>query len=207
MSDQPTRREQIQAPTPVTRRLVRYVVGFGVGAAVGMAPFLGNLEVPLFRALPSLFPSNMQEMFTPFAGFLVGLVVVAVQFYSEEWIEPGRLRRRFLALFVVLLGGLALFVVLYLLFVVRVETGRGVQPVLIGWTMEPECACVDEGLRDNASECIKRLSLDPAQIESCWGRRDLLLSGLLLTLGYLVLTGGFVGLVGLVVLQRPRAET
>lgn len=206
MSDQPTRREQIRAPTPVTRRLVRYVVGFGVGAVVGMAPFLGNLDVPLFRALPSLFPGNMQEMFTPFAGFLVGLVVVAVQFYSEERLDPARLRRRFLALFAVLLFGLLLFVALYLLFVVRVDTAHGVQPVLIGWEMDPECACVGAGLRNNASECIKRLSLDPTRIESCWGRRDLLLSGLLLTFGYLLLTGGFVGLVGLVVLQRPRRE-
>lgn len=205
MSDDDTPGRELRAPTPVTRRLVRYVVGFGVGSVVGMAPFLGSLEVPHFRALPTLFPANMQDLFAPFAGFLIGLVVVAVQFYSEERIPRAKVRRRFFLLFLLLLVGLLLFVVFYFLFVVRVPAlqGEKVVPMLIGWEMAPECECVEEGLRTRPIECIKKLSLDRARIEACWGRRSLLLSGLLLTVGYLLLTGGFVALVGLVVLQRP----
>jgi hypothetical protein len=190
------------APTGLARRFVRYVLGFAVGVGVGVAPFLGKLPVPGFEALLGLFPETLQRSMIPLSAFLMGLVAVAVQFYSGETLSRPGLRVRFFWSLATLLVGLLLLIVLYTLLVVRVpiEGGARSVPVVLALSRSASCTGCPPALSDG--ECIARLSLNPKAIESCWGSRPLALSRLALTLGYLVLTGGFGALIGLLLLQE-----
>ena len=196
-------REDPRPPTPLIRRLVRYVAGFGVGVGLGLAPFLGTIQVPGFEALLGLFPPELQRTLIPLSAFLMGLVAMAVQFYAGERIARSALRRRFRRALIALLVGLLLFVGLHTLFVKSLPTdgGAGSAVVTIGWQRLPSCGCPPT-LSD--AECVKSLSADPAAIESCWGSRQLGLARLSLTLAYLVLTGGFAALAGLLLLAEER---
>jgi hypothetical protein len=190
------------APTRLARRFVRYVLGFAVGVGVGVAPFLGKFPVPGFEALLGLFPETLQRSMIPLSAFLMGLVAVAVQFYSGEALTRPQLRQRFFWSVATLLVGLMLMIVLYTLLVVRVpiEGGARSVPVVLAWSRSAACIGCPPAMSDG--ECIVRLSLNPKAIESCWGTRPLALSRLALTLGYLVLTGGFGALIGLLLLQE-----
>ena len=181
-------------PTPVSRRLVRYVVGFGIGVGLGMAPFLGR--VPGMGSLLELFPEEMRRTLIPSSIFLMGLITVAVQFYSAESISRAALRRRFSIALIALLSGFFLFLGLYAGFV---ETS-GKVPVVLGTSRLPGCGCNAARLSD--SECVANLSYDPRAIDSCWGNRRLV--RLFLGISYLLLTGGFAALIGLLLLQEDR---
>lgn len=189
-------------PSALARRFVRYVAGFGVGVALGLAPFLGVVEVPGFSALLRLFPADLARSLIPLSAFLMGVVAVAVQFYSGERIAARAFRRRFFVTLVLLLVGFLLLVVLYALFVrdVPVAGGKSNLAFVIGWQRLPSCDC-DAELSD--LQCLKELSADPAAIGSCWGRQ-LVVGRLALTLGYLLVTGGFGALVGLLLLAEER---
>jgi len=189
-------------PSTLARRFVRYVSGFGVGVALGMAPFLGVVEVPGFEALLRLFPRELAHSLIPLSAFLMGVVAVAVQFYSGERIAATTLRRRFKRTLILLLVGFLLLVVLYTLFVrtVAVEGGARELAFTTGWQRLPSCGCPPQ-LTD--VECLKELSANPAATGSCWGRQ-LLVVRLSLTLAYLLVTGGFGALVGLLLLAEER---
>lgn len=189
-------------PSALARRFVRYVVGFGVGVAVGLAPFLGVLRVPGFEALVSLFPLDLRATVIPLSAFLMGVVAVAVQFFAGERIARTALRRRFRRGLVALLIGFLLLIVLYSLFVVRVAVDGGERSVAVavGWARLPACGCTAVGDAD----CVRALSLAPAAVESCWGSRQLRLVRLGLILSYLTVTGGFGALVGLLLLVEDR---
>ena len=188
-------------PTPIARRLVRYVVGFGIAVGVGMAPFLG--WIPGSGSLLQLFPPNMRGTLIPLSVFLMGIVAVAVQFYSAEAISRAALRRRFSFALAALLCGLFFFLGLYAVFVETVSISKGdvmkTTAVVTGTDPRtPACEC-PEKLSD--AECITSLSLNPVAIESCWGR-SLRLVRFSLSLSYLLLTGGFGAFVGLLILQE-----
>ncbi len=188
-------------PTPLARRLVRYVVGFGIAVGVGMAPFLGR--IPGSGSLQQLFPPDMRGTLIPLSVFLMGIVAVAVQFYSSESINRAVLRRRFSLALIALLFGLFVFLGLYTVFVETVPISKGdviktTAVVTGGDTRASSCGCARE--LSNA-ECVKSLSLDSAAIASCWGR-SLRLVRFSLSLSYLLLTGGFGALVGVLLLQE-----
>jgi hypothetical protein len=193
-------------PTPLARRLVRYVVGFGIGVGLGMAPFLG--KVPGMEALLQLFPANMHEMLLPLSVFLMGLVAVAVQFYSSESISRQALRRRFSIGLSCLLAGLALFLILYSTFVERFpyrQPNGEVQstPVILGFSRTAGCRCEP---RIVDAKCLEQLTLQPGAIESCWGSRPVRLVRLSFSFSYLLLTGGFAALIGLLLLQEQSRQ-
>src|SRR4051812_25046827 len=78
-----TREQQtFSPPTPLAKRFVRSVLGFGVGVGLGLAPFLGKLGVPGFSALLSLFPEALSAFLIPVSAFLMGMLAAVTQFYS-----------------------------------------------------------------------------------------------------------------------------
>src|SRR2546423_14676681 len=85
----------IRPPTPLARKLVRYIVGFGVGTSIGLAPYLGFVNVRLFRPLLSLIPDTIQDTVIPLSAALMGTVAVVIQWYSGEQVSRLWLHKQF----------------------------------------------------------------------------------------------------------------
>jgi len=71
-----------QAPAAV-RKWVTYVVAFSVSVAIGLAPLLGKLRVPLFSPMLDMIPTYFQDSLITLTSALMGLVAVVVQWFSE----------------------------------------------------------------------------------------------------------------------------
>lgn len=190
-------------PTALARRYVRYVVGFGVAVGVGLAPFLG--KVPGLDTLLSLFPQELRYSLIPFSAFLMGIVAVAIQFYSGEASGRTLLRKRFRASLIALLIGLAALVILYSSLVVLypILHGEKTLPIVISFSRTSTCGC--PAAISNLS-CLQKITPNPAKVEDCWGSGAIQRSRLLLSLSYLLVTGGFGGLIGLLLLQEEAKK-
>lgn len=189
-------------PTPLARRFVRYLVGFGVAVAVGSAPFLGTLGVPLFTALLDLFPVRLQDRFVALSPFVMGVVAVAVQFYAGERLGRRTLRRRFRITLILLAVAFVGLISIYTLMIEEVPilgNERSVRYV-IGFERLERCPCPTEW---SDARCLAD-SLDPTRIESCWSRGTVRTGELALTLVYLLTIGAFASLIGLLLLAEER---
>lgn len=198
-------------PTPLARRYVRYVLGFGVGVAVGLAPFLGTVDIPLFAPLRLLVPEKMRVPAVPLSAFLMGLVAVGVQFAAGERIARRRLRRWFVATFAAILVGVLGMALLHVEVVrtvsVKKRQGkdmRNVAVVVAPSRVDPPprtCSC-DPDLDDVS--CLEWMGID--NVEPCWGQRPVAYSRFALTFAYLFLTGSFGALIGLLLLQEDSKK-
>jgi hypothetical protein len=189
---------------PVARKFVRYVISFGVSVGIGLAPFLGKVKVPGFSALLELFPLQIQGVLVPLSAFLMGLVALAVQFYYSEKVAAGSLRKYFRAGFIAIVLGFFLFVILYKLFVIRVPIAGGESYAAV--VVNPDrlrrtCKCPES---DTDYDCVKKLSLHPAALATCWGGEAQDVRELALMVPYLLLTAGFGALIGLLILKEDR---
>ena len=207
-----TSRATLLPPTSLGKRLVRYTVGFTVGTAVGLAPFLGRVKVPLFSALLEIYPVQMQQTLIILSGFLLGMVAVAVQYFAFKASPTALLDRYFGLLLKLMLAALLLLVVLYQTSVVSVPIEKQVSAdpthveahrytLLVGWfrANSSACRCPPE---ITALDCVEQSSLDPRRVASCW--KYLPLFEVVLTLQYLFLLGGFGTLVGLLLLREEE---
>lgn len=185
-------------PTPLARRYVRYVVGFGVAVGLGLAPFLG--KVPGVDVLARLFPPGLRSTLIPFSALLMGVIAVAVQYFSAESSSRPALRRRFTFCLVAVVAGLFLFLVLHDLLIVQfpIEGASSTLPVIVALSRTADCPCKSS----SDVECLGEISTNPRAIERCWGSRPLKMSRLALSLSYLFVTGGFGALIGLLLLQE-----
>src|SRR5437016_3481091 len=97
MSDDPLSGNQNAPPPPppLARRWIRYLLGFGVSVAIGLAPYLGKVHVPLFSPLLDLIPESLQTTILPLSSALMGIVAVGVQWYGGERLTEQWLRRAF----------------------------------------------------------------------------------------------------------------
>lgn len=194
--------QAVEIPSePLSRRFVRYVLSFGVSVGVGLAPFLGKIKVPGFEALLELFPRQLQGTLIPLSAFLMGLVAVAIQFYSREKVAAVSIRRYFRAGFIAIVLGFFLFVVFYKLFVIKVPLDGGAShaAVVVTASRLPSCKCEKTS---SDLECAERLTVNPAALATCWGGTALELRELSLMISYLLLTSGFGALIGLLILQE-----
>lgn len=190
-------------PTALARRYVRYVVGFGVAVGVGLAPFLGM--VPGLNALLSLFPEELRSSLIPFSAFLMGIVAVAIQFYSGETLPRALLRKRFRASLIALLIGLIALITLYTFLIVPypILHGETTSPIVISFSRTSTCLC-PRSMSD--LRCLQEITPSRSKIEDCWGSGAIQRSRLLLSLCYLLVTGGFGGLIGLLLLQEEAKK-
>jgi hypothetical protein len=191
-------------PTPLSRRLIRSAIGFSVGVAVGLAPFLGRVSVPGFSALLSLFPEELQTPLLPLSAFLMGIIAAGTQFYSGTKLSIRALEQNGQKTLKVLLTTFVLLLAVYFFLVERAHYGNLVVPTVTGVIRLKSCPC-KSSISD--AECLMELSANPNKVESCWGRTQVRLSELALSVIYLTLTGSFVGFVGLLLLQEQKKSS
>jgi hypothetical protein len=192
-------------PTGLSRQFVRYLVGFGVSVAVGLAPYLGKLEIPLFTPLLNLIPWTLHNTLLPLSAAMMGLVAVLVQWYGSERLTAAWLRRSFRVLVVTAIALLLALVIVHTFVAVEViyEGGAESATFLVGFTRPHRAPCTQEV---SDAECIKLLSFDPAAIASFWGDRQIRIAQLALTLTYLGFTSCFGALVGLLLLKERQRK-
>lgn len=198
-------------PTPLARRYVRYLLGFAVGVAVGLAPFLGVLDVPLFAPLLSMFPDELRGTAVPLSSFVMGLVAVGVQFAASEEVSRRWLRWCFGLTFLAILVGLVVLLNLYTETVltfpgVKTADGRTINVALVvGGTRPnppiPGCKCEPD---QTDIACIEDIGFTNPEV--CWGREQVDGAEQSLTLAYLFLTGAFGALIGLLLLQEDSRK-
>jgi hypothetical protein len=204
--DSKPRATRVAPPPPLVRRWVRYMVGFAVGTALGLAPYLGTLDVPLFRPLLTLYPITLQHSLIPLSSAIMGLMAVAIQWYGDEHLTHRRLRRWFHVTLASAVAGILALMLARAAFVVDVPIEGGAEHVAfaVGWNRLPTCIC-----RESADAlCIAQtLTLNPAQVESCWGSRSVRVAEVLLQINYLLVIASFGVLTGLVLLRDVARES
>lgn len=193
---------KILPPTPVAKQWVNYVLGFGVGVAIGLSVYLGRAHVPLFTPLLDLIPESLQDTLIPLSSALMGTIAVAVQFWAYRRWSAKHLAPPFTRVLIGTVAAIILLLVINTFVVVRIETTPGHRVTfLVGFTRPERPPCTAEV---SDEECITRLTFNLDKIASFWGGRPIRLAGLALGLSYLATTSMFGALVGLVVLTARR---
>lgn len=195
--------EAITPPTPLARQFVRLVVGFSVGVGLGMAPFLGALKVPGFRALLSLYPNELREPLVATGAFLMGVVAVVIQFYAGERVSRTDVRRLFRRTLIVVGVALVLLVVLWVENVRLVPTTGEPASFVVAGERLSTCPCA---AATPDVECIRQLGAGPGGVSRCWSDKAARRIWLGLFASYFLLTGGFGALIGLLLLQKAAKQ-
>jgi hypothetical protein len=188
-------------PTKEARDLIRYILGFGVGVAAGLALYLGKLRIPIFSPLLDLIPLDRQNVIIPLSSAVMGTVAVVVQWYAHDRLSTSWLKRLFHKTLRFLVVAFISLVVAHAITVRTVEIKGGEEAVAfqVGFVRPVKAPC---GADVGDAECIERLTLDPAKIASFWGDMQVNLAGLWLIFSYLGLTGSFGVLVGALLLRQ-----
>jgi hypothetical protein len=200
MSNTNTHTKSPQPPTPLAKKLVRYILGFGVGVSVGLAPYLGLLNIPFFKPLLSLIPESIQDTVIPLSAAMMGTVAVVTEFYGGEHVTRAKLRRLFKRTLLIVIVTLVILMGIHIFSVVTVPILGGKESVsfIVGFRRPVKAPCTAE-ISD--AECIKYLTLDISEVESFWGDGQVRLAKGLLILSYLSLTSSFGAIIGLIVLR------
>lgn len=202
-SPKPTVQVNIPAPPSIARRLVSYVLGFGVSVAVGLAPYLGKLDIPLFDSLLKLIPTSLHNTALPLSAALMGLVAVIVQWYGSERFSKDWLHQSFTKVLKLTLGTFIILFIVHIFVVVRVPYDGGSETFLVGFVRPVKPPCEDS-ISD--VECIARITLDDTEIQSYWGSFQIRIATISLLFPYLAFTGSFGLLVGLLLLKEYLKE-
>jgi hypothetical protein len=197
-----TKKPAVDAPMdkrelpPIASKWVRYLLGFSVSAAVGLAPYLGRVHVPLFTPMLTMIPLSLQDTAIPTASACMGLVAVLVQWgrsrRPKDW-EIG-------TALVASLFSLLIFVGLEMTTVAHIDVPavNGKVSFAVGLSTPNKPPCIGLG-RD---ECIaKKLNLDESYIDSFFGDTQTSLAKLWLVLSYVGFMTCFGLVVGLLVLR------
>lgn len=190
----------IPQPPPTAKKLVRYILGFGVSVAIGLAPYLGKVKVPLFDSLLTIIPESIQNTILPLSAALMGVVAVGIQWYAGEKTSARRLRTFFKRTMILTITSLFILIIVHSLVVVTVPIlgGKDAVSFIVGFQRPQRAPCTE--LSDK--ECIKKLTFDTSKIESFWGDSQVRLARLSLMTPYLLFTTSFGLIVGLVVLKE-----
>jgi hypothetical protein len=192
--------EQYAPPTPISKRYLRWFLGFSVGVGVGLAPYLGIVKIPGFVPLLSLYPDSLRNVVIPLASILMGVIAVCIQWYAEEKVSRAKLKTWFFNSLKSFVIGFIFLIILQFSFIERiaVEAGKSWATFIVAGQRTQSCDC-NNSLSD--SQCIQRITFDEAEIAKCWGDRKIRFVKLSLTLVYLWTTCSFGALVGIVVLK------
>jgi hypothetical protein len=190
----------------ISRKYVVYFLAFIVTLGVGIGPLLGVVRVPGFIAIGELFPLNLQRAVAAFAAFLLALPAVGVQFFGGDRFDARRLKAAFTIVFMALFAGILALYLTYTSWVVHVELGGNLSVAyIVGPRMLPDCLCVARKLQ--ITSCIGPiLDTNPAHVEDCYPREDIVARKNGLSLLYFFMMFSLGVLIGLVVLRErmPR---
>jgi hypothetical protein len=182
-------------------RYGKYVMAFGVAVVVGMAPFLGKYKMPMFEALLELFPEDSKSPLIPISALLMGLVAVVTQLYSGERIVPKIIFKRLaiilMAIILAIVGLINIYTPKRVLRIFDPSDGQA-KPVILGWTRLPKGGTCDCESKESDRDCAYAVGVDALET-TCWPTIPQV--QLSLHLLYLLSTGGFGGLIGLLLLQ------
>jgi hypothetical protein len=181
----------------LTSDWVRYLLGFSISIAVGLAPYLGLVGVPLFTPLLSLIPHSVQTTAIPISIASMGIIAVFVQWRKRD--PATSIEFRFAASLAAIT--LIIFLGLQMLAVVHIEVPAANQTISfavgLGSPNRPPC----EGLSREA--CIaQRLGFNEAVINGYFGDTRTSLTKLALVLAYIVFMSSFGWMVGLLLLRE-----
>lgn len=187
-------------PTPLAQKLVRYILGFGVGVGIGLAPYLGLLNLPLFKPLLALIPESIQNTVIPLSSALMGTVAVVIEYYGGEHISRAALRRLFKKTLITAAVTFIILIFIHTAVVVTIPILGGKEWVsfVVGFTRPIKSPCLAD-VSDAA--CVKLLTFDTSEIESFWGDRQIRFAKGLLILSYLAFTGSFGAIIGLTLMR------
>ena len=197
--------ERTPPPPPPPQWWVTYMVAFGVSVAVGLAPLLGVLKIPLFTPLLSLITDSLRGSLIGVTSALMGLIAVGVQWYSEEQLTRDRRRRAlFASLCIAFIAAISFYVVTTYV-VKEVPFGghkdREVGSFLVGFSRPMKDPC-GAGVSD--VQCIKNLSFEEAAITSFWGDDRINRAKLALSAPYIAFMLSFGAAVGVVMHQKQK---
>lgn len=183
------------------REFVRLMLGFGVSVAVALAPLLGKIKLPLFTPLLNLYPESIREPVIIIGSACIGIVAVIVEWngrtkHDDAWIRK-QFRRSVFAAFLCL----SFLIVAWNFCVIEIPLlGDHSLYLVVGFTEPQKPPC--DGL--SKSECVARkLTVNPAAIDSYWGDNQINIAKLSLELPYWVFLSSFGVMIGLLMLQRP----
>jgi hypothetical protein len=193
-------KSKIPAAPPLATKWAKYVVGFGVSVAIGLAPYLGKLDVPLFTPLLNLIPPTVQDTAIPLSAALMGVVAVLIEWYGMSSLTIETVQKWFSRTVLWIIAGFILLTIIQTKVVARVPISSGKQTAsfLVGLRDPHTPPCEKVG----KAECIKLITMDPAKIESHWGDDNIASARLALVFSYLAFTSGFGFLVGMLVLRQ-----
>lgn len=168
-----------------TSGFVRWILSLGVGAVAALAPWVGAIEVPGFTALATILPQHSLGLASAFVGALF-FVVFLVRVVVLRDASPRALRRWFVMVAVTAVVSICVFVICRAMVTTDVEYGDDRHAIFAtGFSSEvPSHCAVCSGL--GPQECIRSLSFDAAEIESCWGAPRVKVATTLLVLLYAI---------------------
>src|ERR1051326_9186029 len=107
---------------PFVTRLIQYVFSFGVAFVVGLAPLLGKLRVRGFSAFIDIYPVDVQDWLIPASGLLMGMIAAVINAVAIGKPSARKLYRWLRRTVVVFGSAFIAVLILYLMYVTRVET-------------------------------------------------------------------------------------
>lgn len=197
-----------EPPTAVGRRIVRYVLGFTVGVGVGLAPYLGTQEVPLFAPLISLYPDSVRDVLIVLSTAAMSIVVVGIQWGADQYQATNKVRGWFSKLFAAAIASFIVLIVVVTLTIVRVPVGSGnsVESFVTSFGSRlPQCASSCSQAESDA-QCITNLTFNETRIAGCWGDTNVRVATLAILFSYLATTSFFGAIVGCLLIPTAHTE-
>jgi hypothetical protein len=182
---------------------LQYLLGFSVSVGIGLAPYLGKLDVPGFSPTLSLIPNSVQNLAVPLSTAAMGIVTVWVQRRGATAVGEVRVATWFRRTLLVCSSMLVLLVAVEMFVVVRIDVPAVNRTV--SFAVGPVHPHTPPCERLGKSECIKqKLSLDESHIDAYFGETQVNCAKFVLVFIYVGFMSSFGVLVGVAMIDRTK---
>jgi hypothetical protein len=191
-----------KAPT-ITNTWIRLLLSVSVSVAVGLAPYLGKVAVPLFTPLLALFPRSIADVSIIFSTTTMGLVAAYVQFHGSDAALPVDIEGKFASAIKLCICLLALLATFYFVTVTTVQYqyhgGTASESFVTGFTGSRDSRCS----QISSAQCIVDVThFDETAIDSAFWEQQIRLAKALLVILYVGFMSAFAYVAGLIVLRQ-----